>query len=61
MPTKQKQKEVRKKIFCTICPQWEIKRPEVCSNTLVSKGKKHFFCTRRCKERFLKKLNEAAS
>lgn len=41
-------------IFCTICPNWQIKRPEVCSNTLTTKTKKHYFCTKRCKERFLK-------
>jgi YHS domain-containing protein len=30
------------------------KRPERCSNTLTRKGKKHHFCTKRCKERFEK-------
>lgn len=43
-----------KKTYCTVCPKWEIKRPEKCSNTLVSKGQKHFFCTKKCKERFEK-------
>jgi YHS domain-containing protein len=42
------------KVFCACCPKWEIKRPEKCSNTLVHQGRKRFFCTRRCKERFQK-------
>ena len=42
----------KKKVFCTVCPTWEIKNPDRCSNTTMHKGKKHFFCTRRCKERF---------
>ncbi|MBX9771481.1 MAG: YHS domain-containing protein [Candidatus Obscuribacterales bacterium] len=42
------------KVFCPCCPKWEIKRPEVCSNTLVYKRKKLYFCTKRCKERFEK-------
>lgn len=42
------------KIFCPYCPKWEIKRPEQCSNTLVFKRKKLYFCTKRCKERFEK-------
>ncbi len=49
-----------KKVFCTICPKWEIKRPEVCSNTLTAKGKKHYFCTKRCKERFTKNQERVA-
>lgn len=40
------------KTFCTVCPKWEIKKPERCSNTLVKGGKKHYFCTAKCKERF---------
>lgn len=47
MPTK-------RKTYCTVCPKWEIKRPERCSNTLTRKGKKHYFCTKKCKERFEK-------
>jgi len=42
------------KIFCTVCPKWEIKRPEGCSNTLTYKRKKRYFCTKKCKERFAK-------
>lgn len=42
------------KTFCGICSDWEIKQPEKCSNTLVLKGKKHFFCTAKCKVRFTK-------
>lgn len=43
-----------KKVHCTVCPAWEIKKPEVCSNTLTHKKKKHYFCTKKCKERFSK-------
>jgi len=43
-----------KKTFCSVCPKWEIKIPERCSNTMSHKGKKHYFCTKRCKERFQK-------
>lgn len=43
------------RVFCVMCPKWEIKRPERCSNTLTRAGKKKYFCTARCKEKFLKK------
>jgi YHS domain-containing protein len=43
-----------KKIFCSVCPKWEIKRPERCSNTKTVKGILHYFCTAKCKERFEK-------
>jgi len=43
-----------KKTYCTVCPGWEIKRPETCSNRLTHNGAKHYFCTRKCKERFRK-------
>ena len=46
--------EAKKKTFCVVCPKWEIKLPERCSNTLDTKGKKLYFCTKRCKERYLK-------
>lgn len=49
-----KKKSSTKKTFCTVCPKWEIKRPERCSNTLVHKAKTHYFCTKKCKERFEK-------
>jgi len=49
-----KQTTKAKKVYCTVCPQWEIKKPERCSNTLTHKGAKHYFCTSRCKERFTK-------
>ncbi|MBK9321507.1 MAG: YHS domain-containing protein [Bdellovibrionaceae bacterium] len=52
--TTTKKKASAKKIFCTVCPKWEIKHPERCSNTLVHKTKKHYFCTKKCKERFEK-------
>lgn len=40
------------KVHCTCCPDWEIKRPERCSNTLQYGGRILYFCTRRCKEKF---------
>ena len=52
MPTKGPKKE--SKVYCRVCPDWEIKRPERCSNTLKRKGATLYFCTRRCKERFEK-------
>jgi hypothetical protein len=42
------------KVFCTCCPTWEIKHPSRCSNTLKNRDKIHYFCTARCKEKFLK-------
>jgi len=62
MPVKVKSPKAKsaKTVFCTICPKWEIKRPEVCSNTLTAKGTKHYFCTRRCKERFIKNAEKSA-
>ncbi len=44
----------RKKTYCTVCPTWEIKSPDRCSNTLQTKGKTLYFCTKRCKERYTK-------
>ena len=43
-----------KKVFCKVCPKWEIKIPERCSNTLGSGKSKLHFCTKRCKERYVK-------
>lgn len=40
--------------FCKVCPKWEIKHPERCSNTLDEGANKKYFCTKRCKERYLK-------
>ena len=42
------------KVYCRVCPDWEIKRPERCSNTLKRQGVTLYFCTSRCKERFSK-------
>ena len=42
------------KIYCPCCPQWEIKSPERCSNTLAYQGRTLYFCTKRCKDRFEK-------
>ncbi len=54
MVTKVKSKKNVKKVYCNVCPDWEIKRPEKCSNILMHKGAKRYFCTRKCKERFEK-------
>jgi hypothetical protein len=43
-----------RKTYCTVCPAWEIKRPERCSNTLKKGMKVLYFCTARCKERYQK-------
>lgn len=51
----------KKKTYCTVCPKWEIKLPERCSNTIKKAAKTFYFCTARCKERYLKapeKFNE---
>ena len=45
---------MKKKTYCKVCPKWEIKHPDRCSNTANFKGMKLYFCTRRCKERFEK-------
>ena len=42
------------KVYCKMCPDWEIKNPARCSNTLQQGGKTLYFCTKRCKERFQK-------
>jgi YHS domain-containing protein len=42
------------KTFCQVCPDWEIKNPERCSNSLKKAGKTMYFCTSRCKEKFQK-------
>ncbi|MFA6236516.1 MAG: hypothetical protein WC635_04235 [Bacteriovorax sp.] len=47
-------KIVAKKTFCTVCPTWEIKRPEQCSNTIKKASKTLYFCTKKCKERYVK-------
>ena len=52
MPTKTK--AAARKVYCRVCPDWEIKHPDRCSNTLTQRGATLYFCTRRCKERFLK-------
>lgn len=44
----------KKKTFCTVCPTWEIKNPDRCSNTLKKASKTLYFCTKRCKERYSK-------
>lgn len=42
------------KTYCTVCPAWEIKHPDRCSNTLKRASGTLYFCTKRCKERFVK-------
>jgi YHS domain-containing protein len=44
-----------------MCPDWEIKRPEKCSNTVERKGKTVYFCTKRCKEKFVRNESKAKS
>jgi len=44
----------KKKVFCPVCPKWEIKIPERCSNTLKKGVQMLYFCTKRCKERYIK-------
>ncbi len=43
-----------KKTYCKVCPKWEIKKPERCSNSIAHAKGKLYFCTKRCKERFTK-------
>jgi hypothetical protein len=47
-------KSTSRKVYCRVCPDWEIKRPDRCSNTAIHRHETIYFCTRRCKERFLK-------
>ena len=43
---------VVKKTYCKVCPQWEIKNPARCSNTIKKASKTLYFCTQRCKDRY---------
>lgn len=43
-----------KKTYCRVCPTWEIKNPDRCSNTVKLSTKTLYFCTKKCKERFAK-------
>ncbi len=52
--TKTKKKISGKKTFCGMCPDWEIKNPERCSNTHKKGSRTFYFCTRRCKDKFVK-------
>lgn len=45
---------LKKKTYCVVCPTWEIKRPEQCSNTIKNSKKTLYFCTKKCKERYTK-------
>lgn len=47
--------------YCAMCPDWQIKNPQRCSNTLEEDGKTVYFCTARCKERFLRRTKPIAS
>lgn len=44
----------KKKVYCAICPTWEIKNPSRCSNTLKKGRQTVYFCTKRCKEKYTK-------
>ncbi|MBL8684060.1 MAG: hypothetical protein JNK05_33110 [Myxococcales bacterium] len=46
-------------VFCEMCPTWQIKQPERCSNTLEREGRTLYFCTRRCRERYERKEGSA--
>lgn len=54
MKAKKTKAKKAKKTYCVMCPTWEIKRPEICSNTLKAGTKTLYFCTRRCKDRYAK-------
>lgn len=41
-------------VFCPVCPHWQIKHAERCGNTLKRAGATLYFCTQRCKERYIK-------
>jgi hypothetical protein len=43
-----------KKTFCKVCPKWEIKYPERCSNTIKDGASTLYFCTKKCKDRYEK-------
>lgn len=47
-------KVTKKKTYCAVCPTWEIKNPDRCSNTIKKTSKTLYFCTKKCKERFTK-------
>jgi hypothetical protein len=49
-----RQKPAGRKTYCVVCPDWEIKNPDRCSNTLKAKSETLYFCTARCKERYVK-------
>jgi YHS domain-containing protein len=39
-------------VVCACCPDWPIKYPERCSNTVKHAGTTYYFCTKRCKDKF---------
>lgn len=49
-----KKSVVTKKTYCVVCPTWEIKNPDRCSNTIQKASKVLHFCTKKCKERYVK-------
>lgn len=44
----------KKKTYCAVCPDWEIKNPDRCSNTIKKSAKTLYFCTLKCKDRYAK-------
>jgi uncharacterized pyridoxamine 5'-phosphate oxidase family protein len=60
MALKKVLKKIVKKTYCKMCPDWEIKKPEKCSNTVTRNGQKIYFCTKKCKERYSKTSKKAA-
>lgn len=47
-------KRTSKKTYCVVCPSWEIKNPDRCSNTIKKTTNTLYFCTKKCKERYQK-------
>lgn len=41
------------KVFCSVCPEWEIADLNVAPSLSVA-GKKHYFCNDDCLEQFKK-------
>ncbi len=52
--SKSAKKPAGPKTHCVVCPTWEIKHPDRCGNTLKHGARTLYFCTKRCKERFVK-------
>lgn len=49
MTVQEKNNEV--KVYCSVCPDWEITDLET-APILIDNGKKHYFCNEDCLEQF---------